>query len=401
MDDVAVRTLKANEARWGQIIHEDIHRFIEEDLFGVRSAHRGLEFAGLRRSKVNLLAGGPPCQPFSKSGYWAAGDSKRLDDPRAKTIQAYFDVLESTLPCVFLLENVPGIAFSEKSEGLDYIRSRLDSINRVHGVQYRVSAAKLNAAEYGVPQLRERVFVIGHREGQLFKFPAPTHGLPPRVNMASGLDPSSVEYTPPCGLKRALTAWDAIGHLSGNHDPELAPRGKWAPVLATIPEGANYLWHTSRGGGIPIWGWRRRYWSMLLKLAKNRPSWTLTAQPGPAIGPFHWENRRLSSKELAALQTFPQDYSIVGNNRDAHKQLGNAVPSALTEILGREIRRQFFNQRVSSRISLLPARAEVIPEPDEILPPSNLPKEILAEVGEHKPHPGTGLGAGALARRSA
>ena len=202
-------------------------------------------------------------------------------------------------------------------------------------------------------------------------------------------------------LLPATTAWDALGHLEVDEaDPELAPRGKWAPVLATIPEGANYLWHTDRGGGIPLWGWRRRYWSMLLKLAKNRPSWTLTAQPGPAIGPFHWNNRRLATSELAALQTLPSDYRVVGNNKEAHKQLGNAVPSALAEVLGRQIRRQLFDHSVGTAPSLLPTPQGYTPPPKAPAPTGSLPARVLRVAGDHEAHPGTGLGPGA-ARKGA
>ena len=83
-------------------------------------------------------------------------------------------------------------------------------------------------------------------------------------------------------------------------------------LLPTIPEGQNYLWHTERGGGEPLFGWRRRYWSFLLKLAKDLPSWTIQAQPGPATGPFHWDNRRLSVREMARMQTFPDNVVIKG-----------------------------------------------------------------------------------------
>ena len=215
--------------------------------------------------------------------------------------------------------------------------------------------------------------------------------------MASGRASSKGVYQCAPGLIPAATAWDALGHLQIDEtDPELAPRGKWAPVLATIPEGANYLWHTERGGGIPLWGWRRRYWSMLLKLAKNRPSWTLTAQPGPAIGPFHWRSRRLATAELAALQTFPADYRIVGTNREAHKQLGNAVPSAMAEILGRQIRRQFFKSRVRARPTLIPPRSCQVPAPELPAEAASLPTRILELAGDHVAHPGPGLGPGAM-----
>src|SRR5206468_6143085 len=131
-------------------------------------------------------------------------------------------------------------------------------------------------------------------------------------------------------LASYLTAWDAIGDFSqDSNDPDLAISGKWADLLPTIPEGKNYLWHTPRGGGEPLFGWRTRYWNFLLKLAKDQPSWTIQAQPGPAVGPFHWKSRRLSTRELCRLQTFPDDVVIVGDRMSLHRQVGNAVPSLL------------------------------------------------------------------------
>ncbi|MGC4120468.1 MAG: DNA cytosine methyltransferase [Myxococcales bacterium] len=347
LEPVALRTLEApaNRHRWGAILGEDVHSLLEPDRRrDRRSARKILAAAGLREGEADLLVGGPPCQPFSKSGYWAKGDAKRLRDPRARTLEAYLDVLEDALPAVFLLENVPGLAFDAKDEGIRYLEDRIAEINWRKKVHYSFCAAQLNAAEHGVPQLRERVFVVGHREGKQLAFPSPRFALPPPVDMAAGA-PALDHCRAPKGLRAAATAWDAIGHLEDDPDPRLLPRGKWAPVLGTIPEGANYLWHTSRGGGLELWGWRTRYWSMLLKLAKNRPSWTLTAQPGPAIGPFHWKSRRLSAQELARLQTFPADYEIQGDVREAHLQLGNAVPSALAEVLGRAIRAQALRRR--------------------------------------------------------
>jgi len=102
-------------------------------------------------------------------------------------------------------------------------------------------------------------------------------------------------------------------------------------LLKSIPEGKNYLWHTPRGAGEPLFGWRTRYWSFLLKLSKGQPSWTIQAEPGPATGPFHWRNRLLSIQELVRLQTFPDEYEIVGSRRSAQMQVGNAVPPFLAE----------------------------------------------------------------------
>ena len=392
MNPVALATLRQNRDRWGVLLDQSVHAYIDTKAPLRKRAQQLLTEADLRPGDVTLLAGGPPCQPFSKSGYWARGDSRRLEDPRAKTLSAYLDVLGTALPEVFLLENVPGLSYSSKNEGLELLRAQVGHINEVRGVNYSFCVAQLNSAEFGVPQLRNRVFVIGHRDGIEFEFPTPTHALPPGIDISTGLPKPS--NSTPNTLMPARTVWDAIGLLEvDGESPDLRPRGKWAPVLATIPEGVNYLWHTNRGGGLSaLWGWRCRYWSMLLKLAKARPSWTLTATPGPATGPFHWENRRLATAELAALQTFPDDYEIVGSNREAHFQLGNAVPSAMAEILGLEICRQYFGHNTSAAPTLIPASRGPAPAPATPATAETLPAEILALVRDYEDHCGVGLG---------
>jgi len=389
LDREAVATLRAN--RDWNVIDRDIHAVSTAEL---------LREAGLREGEADLLCGGPPCQPFSKSGYWHRGDAARLNDPRAATLGAFLRVLREALPRAFLLENVPGLAYSAKDEGLLLLRDSIARINATTGAAYSLSATLVNAAEYGIPQTRERVFIVGHREGKAFRFPSPTHGRPQRADMAG------VAGCQPClpvlsELRPPTTAWDAIGHLESDDDPALAPRGKWAQLLPSIPEGSNYLFHTDRGAGLPLFGWRRHYWSMLLKLSKRRPSWTLTARPGPAIGPFHWRSRRLSSAELCALQTFPRGYLVLGDAIAAHRQLGNAVPSALAEAAGLAIRRQLFGDLDLSetpRLTLLPAPASNTPPPEETAP---VPPEYLHLVGAHSAHPGTGKGYGAAKRSRA
>jgi DNA (cytosine-5)-methyltransferase 1 len=194
------------------------------------------------------------------------------------------------------------------------------------------------------------------------------------------------------------TAWDAIGdldHVICSED-ELAPSGKWARLLPSIPEGENYLWHTPGRGGDPLFGWRTRYWSFLLKLAKHRPSWTIQAEPGPATGPFHWRNRRLSIRELCRLQTIPDSYIIQGDHRAARRQLGNAVPSALAEILGLEIRRQLLaDPGVRRGTTLAPSRRPSCPPAERV---RKVPSEYLFLRGKHRPHPGPGLGPSAKDR---
>ncbi len=85
----------------------------------------------------------------------------------------------------------------------------------------------------------------------------------------------------------------------------------------------------NRGHPDPLFEWRSRYWSFLLKLSPERPSPTIQAQPGPNVGPFHWENRRLRVPELRRLFTFPDDFTFVGRRASVQAQAGNAVPPLL------------------------------------------------------------------------
>ena len=358
---------------------------IEDDIFNVPTLEL-LGAADLRAEDVDLLCGGPPCQPFSKSGYWARGDSLRLEDPRAATLLAFMRVWEEALPKVVVFENVRGFAYRGKSEALDFILDQVRRINAVTESAYRPSIAILQAADHGVPQQRERFFLVASRDGRELRFPEPTHSGASRP----GSPPTADELRP------WTTAWDAIGEIEPDADEDLQVRGKWAGLLPSIPEGENYLFHTERGGGLPLFGWRRRYWSFLLKLAKNRPSWTVQAQPGPAVGPFHWDSRRLSLRELCRIQTLPDDVAVVGGRTSAQRQIGNAVPSLLAEVLGRAIREQLLDQPANGRPPrLLPATSA--PCPPET--PGVVPEEYMHLVGHDTAHPGEGKGRAAVGRR--
>lgn len=373
LDRTCCDTIRLN--RDWPVIEGDIHDVPSEMI---------LDAARLRVGEANVLIGGPPCQPFSKSGFWATGDSRRLNDPRSNTLEQYLRVLRDTLPKAFLLENVPGISFKKKDEGIDLILKGVELINREAGTNYQPFVAKINAASYGVPQVRERVFVVASREGDVFDFPEATHGL--------GDDLLETELEP------YRTAWDAIGDLDELCDePSLRVKGKWAELLPSIPEGQNYQWHTSKGGGLPLFGWRTRYWSFLLKLSKSLPSWTIQAQPGPSIGPFHWNNRLLSVHEMCRIQTFPDGLRFNCSRREAQKMLGNAVPSLLAEKLARAIREQFLNDLAGmpNDLQLLPPFRGRPPLEEPIV---DVPARYHELIGDHEEHPGTGRGPGALQR---
>lgn len=379
MDRRCCETLSSNKVRgysW-EVIEAPVEEVSSKSL---------LSAANLAVGEADVLIGGPPCQPFSKSGYWSRGDSGRLRDPRANTLAEFVRVLRDTRPKTFLLENVTGLAYTGKEEGFRFLLEEIEQTNRTIGTRYKVSAKVLNAAWYGVPQTRERIILVGSRDGREFRFPAPRF-----CDLDTKQKPLLNSQEP------FRTAWDALGDLNDPDDlEETRVTGQWAELLPSIPEGLNYLHHTNRGKGLPLFGWRRRYWSFLLKLSKSRPAWTLTAQPGPAIGPFHWKNRRLARAELLRLQTFPGEYRVAGTLSEVHRQIGNAVPSALAEILALEIRQQLLDERVSSRTpTLLPPKLYPVPKPEPTRP---VPTRYRQLVGPHEPHPGTGLGYGAQRR---
>jgi len=338
MDKWSCKTLRHNR-----------HWTVIEDRIENVSSQEILERAGVNKGEISLLIGGPPCQPFSKSSYWFNGDTKRLNDPRSNTLEHYMRVLNDTLPKAFVLENVFGLAYKGKDEGLRFLENALLLINKNNSVNYSFKWKVLNAADYGVPQIRERVFIVGHIEGKEFSFPSRKFFNPAKESNQTSLFEKSQPYR---------TAWDAIGDLDELDIIPLESQvgGKWGDLLPFIPPGENYLYHTERGSGSEIFKWRSRYWSFLLKLHPDKPSWTIQAQPGTSIGPFHWNNRRLTMREMARIQTFPDEIEILGGISNVQKQLGNAVPSALAEVLGKEIMSQFFSKRSSNYLKLIPTK---------------------------------------------
>lgn len=300
---------------------------------------RILKRAGLKKGEVALVCGGPPCQPFSKSAFWSPtrwADAKSmrlsnknsrsmesfmgLEDPRADSLKEFARIVREASPAIFAMENVSGLAYKTS-------RSILDAfVGSMGDAGYSCIWQVLNAADYGVPQMRKRLFAVGGRDGLRLSFPKATHSRKERLQL---------------GRNPHVTAGEAIGDLDGEPATEdEIVGGKWGHLLPEIPPGDNYLFFTKeRGYPKPIFKWRSRYWSFLLKLSPSMPSWTIQAQPGPYVGPFHWNDRRLKTAEVKRLQTFPDDYEVCGDRRSAQRQLGNAVPPRLAHRIGSTLRR--------------------------------------------------------------
>lgn len=280
---------------------------------------------------VDLLTGGPPCPPFSKSRFYRKDKPRALRDPLAwETLHGYIQVLRMMKPRAFLLENVPGLAYGVHQDALELL------LRAAGNEGYHCAWRILNAADYGVPQTRERVFIVGIRGG-IFEFPAPTHSRKQPGDLLSQL------------LLPWRTAGEAIGDLDteGNAtDSGHFAGGKHHALLAQVPPGDNYLFFTKeRGFANPPFRWRSRYWSFLLKLSPDRPAWTIQARRSNNMGPFHWRNRILRIEEIKRLQTFPDDYIVRGTVEQQWRQIGNAVPPLLAFQIGRALAKQMSDKK--------------------------------------------------------
>lgn len=354
-DDTARRSLKANRGTdWPLLDPSDV-TLLARSLTPSE--------LGLQSRELSVLAGGPPCQPFSKAAQWSASARTGLEDVRSHCLTDFLKLVDVFLPHVVLIENVAGFVQGPVS-ALQEIAAVLEDINNRRRTQYRPYHRIVDAADYGVPQHRLRAIIIISRDGQAPTWASPTHADDP------------------------VRVWDAIGHLEVRDPPKAV--GKWADLLPSIPEGENYLWHTASGGGLPLFGYRTRFWSFLLKLAKDEPSWTLPAQPGPSTGPFHWSNRPLTIPELLCLQSFPADWRVEGSYREQVRQVGNATPPRLAEVISRQVASSYFGRSFQSvRLRHHIPRAEFVPRRTATKP---VPDKYLELVGDYPDHPGAGKG---------
>ena len=303
-DSDCIQTLKANEQLFGntKIIEGDLHQ-IDSDVFR--------NIVKERNPEKFIVIGGAPCQPFSKAGYWVGNQSRRgINDPRATLVNEYLRVVTDLQPDGFVFENVESLLHPTNRVIVDRF------LKVVHESGYDTKLVRANALDYGVSQKRKRLFIIGTKGSFKADQPTITH-CPPDECLITGLKP----YV---NVGEVIKGYDGPEYFEPS---EVCEGGTYYKDLCEVPPGMNYKALTAWAGyPNPKFVADKRFWSFLLKLSPDQPSWTITAQPGPWVGPFHWDNRRLRVPEIAAIQTFPKDYKFVGSRRSVQKQIGNAVP---------------------------------------------------------------------------
>lgn len=320
VDSRFAETLKVNFSsegsyQEGEVICADIREFYPSDDL-----------------KVDMIIGGPPCQTFSAAGRRAAGVSG-LDDPRGNLFREYVRILEKLKPKAFLYENVYGIIGAQKGRPWHEIVSAFRSIGYL--ISYRI----LDTADYGVPQHRERLIIVGTREKE-FRFPRPTHG------------PDSLDQRP------YYTAELAIAGVQDEKPGVVG--GRYGQLLLDIPPGLNYSFYTEKmGHPQPLFAWRSKFSDFLYKADPELPVRTIKASGGQYTGPFHWENRPFSLSELKRLQTFPDSYTIAGGQLVAVEQIGNSVPPQFGRILALAVLEQVFGVNLPVEIDYLSSREEL------------------------------------------
>jgi DNA (cytosine-5)-methyltransferase 1 len=334
-------TLEANHAarRLGDA-HTVIHRCPIEDL----DPEMVLNACGLERGELDLLAGGPPCQSFSTAGRRAT-----IADPRGLLLWEFLRFVEALRPKYFLMENVRGLLSAairhrpiaerpaKGGEALQpdempgsVVDSWLADLQTATDDTYRIDCFEVNAANYGAPQLRERVLFFGNRLGHVIDFPRPTHRSPHRELHASLIDDR------PRPFRTLGDALDTIAEDDGEI-MDFSPRKK--EYLAMVPEGANWrslpetvqkesmgrAWHAK--GGRSGW-WRRLSRDLACPTIVTMPNHASTAMCHPT------ETRALTLQECAAVQEFPTGWAFCGTTAQKYAQVGNALPIRLAEIAG-------------------------------------------------------------------
>jgi DNA (cytosine-5)-methyltransferase 1 len=304
---VAAVEFDATACRTYRLNHPDT-ALIERDVRRVSGAEL-LRAAGMRKGETTLLQACPPCQTWSSLG------SASVDDPRNQLVSVVSDLIRQLRPHAFVIENVPGLRSDARLDVL---------IAEAERQRYRVRAYLVDARHVGVPQRRRRLIVLGIRGRRRVPLPESLLDLLP-----TGFD------------RRARTVREAIGHLPapGSGDDELH-RGRTLTEIVMrrvkaipaggrrtdLPKHLQLVCHQKLKGRVATGSYGR--------MAANDVAPTLTTRcTTPACGSYihPWEDRGITLREAALLQTFPAGYAFTGDYGAIERQIGNAIPVRLAE----------------------------------------------------------------------
>lgn len=332
---VAANEILPNMAKAYSLNHPSAKVYVDDiKNFGAHCVEKDL---GATSSDIDIIVGGPPCQAYSTLG------KRLMDDARGKLFQEYYRVLKEFNPKFFLFENVKGLLSMQDGELLKTIVSLFESLG------YRVQCKLLNAADYGAPQIRERVIIIGSKLKTDFQYPKPTHYNPEEtLNLFNKK------------LKSYLTLEEAISDLSFiksneesfkyaskpqnefqatmrvNAPKELmdhnAPNNnaKLVKIMELLPDGGTP--EDLPEGLRPTSGYKNTY----CRLWWKRPATTITrnlSTPSSSRCIHPKAPRPLTTREGARIQCFPDSYQFFGSRSDRNLQIGNAVPTVLSNAL--------------------------------------------------------------------
>lgn len=266
-------------------------------------------FTDLTIPDADLVTGGFPCQDFSM--IWKRPG---LDGKRGTLYQNFRDFVAAKKPKAFIAENVKGLLTANKHKAIQTIIEDLEAVEPGYIVKPRL----YNFAEYGVPQFRERVLIVGVRRDTGFHFdhPAPTHG--PRGEI------------PYVTAGEALLGVDEVPF--NNNRMRQMPRT--TEVLKRIPEGKNF---TAIDKDDPYYV-KGMISHVYRRLHRNEPSKTLIASGGGGTWGYHFEeDRALTNRERARIQSFPDNFEFLGSNTEVRRQIGNAVPPVGVHAVGERL----------------------------------------------------------------
>ena len=316
---------------------------------------------------VDVIIGGPPCQSFSSLGR-AKDENGMKDDPRNYLFESYVKILNHYLPKVFVFENVTGI-LTQKINGKRIFDDIINALSENYKVDFDASVDVLNSANYGVPQIRKRVIVIGVRKDLPISSRQVYEGIE-----KTNYDPE-MPISKRGNLKRYVTVRDAIGELppvlQGEGNPSISFKSKRDnEFLKAIvnPKERTLRDHVVRHHNeLDIKRYRamaENHWTFEELLEKrpdlrhpkqrvfgnsyvvqwwDQPSRTIIAHlykdGNQFIHPDYQQARTLTVREVARLQSFPDDFVFEGSRTDQFKQIGNAVPPLFAEAIAKSIKK--------------------------------------------------------------